>query len=117
MDARPTPGLPWRIFASLGISTLTVVSLSDPAWERFRGVTGDAVPRSAIRQMVATTFGLHALESAYALFRARSLGLEHPGRWAASALLWGFPVLRRLGRAGRAGAATEGIDGPAAVAA
>jgi hypothetical protein len=111
MDVRPTPNLLWRAFVLIGLGTLTVLSTSDQAWDRFRDATGGAVPRQTVRQLVIGTLGVHAVEGLLAGARARRSGLAHPARWGLSTFLWGFPVLRRLGRArqavGSAGGAAE----------
>ncbi|MFZ4669279.1 MAG: TMEM254 family protein [Microthrixaceae bacterium] len=102
MDVRPRPNLLWRLFVVIGLGTLVLLSVSDDAWDRFRGAVGEVIPRSAIRQLVVGTLGVHALEAIVVFARARRAGLEHPGRWAISTFLWGFPVMSRLGRAKRA---------------
>ena len=79
-----------------GVGTATAVSVSDAAWERWKSVFGDALPREAIRNIAVGTAGLHAVEAGAALISAKRGGVERPGRWAFSTLLWGFPVLRRL---------------------
>jgi hypothetical protein len=110
MDVRPTPNLLWRAFVLIGMGTLTVLSTNDQAWDRFRDATGGSVPRQTIRQVVLGTLGIHAVEGLLASARARRSGLAHPARWGLSTFLWGFPVLRRLGRAQRGGPATDGVD-------
>lgn len=102
MDVRPRPNLLWRLFVVIGLGTLVLLSVSDDAWDRWRDAVGDVVPRAAIRRLVVGTLGVHALEAMLAFGRARRAGLDHPGRWALSTFLWGFPVLSRLGRARRA---------------
>lgn len=102
MDIRPRPNLLWRLFVILGIGTLTTLSVSDEAWEKWEENVGDAVPRSTIRSVLLGTLGLHFLEALVTARRARSAGLEKPASWGLSAFLWGFPVMLRLGRARRA---------------
>jgi len=114
MDVRPTPNILWRLFALTGIGTMTWLSVDDRAWEQFSDATGDAVPRQTIRGAVVVTIGLHLLEAIFAGSRARRSGLEHPGRWARSALLYGFPVLRRLGKARRGAVAVTADELPVA---
>lgn len=91
----------------IGLGTLVLLSVSDDAWDRFRGAVGDVVPRSAIRRLVVATVGVHAVEAIVTFGRARRAGLEHPGRWALATFLWGFPVMARLRRARRATAAID----------
>lgn len=110
MDVRPTPNLIWRLFVLFGMGTLAVLSTSDQAWERFRSVAGDAVPRDAIRRLVVGTLGVHAAEAVITAARARRSGLAHPLRWGMSAFLWGFPVMGRLRRARRALPVTSDVD-------
>lgn len=105
MDVSPRPGLMWRIFVVLGLGTAGAVSVSDPAWERWQGIAGDAVPRDTMRSVFWGSLAVHAGEGAYAYGAARCAGLDRPGRWGRSAMLWGFPVLLRLRRARRSAAA------------
>lgn len=79
-----------------GVGTAGAVAYNDAAWEKWKETFGDAVPRETLKNLAVGTAGLHAAEAAFALVTARSKGVEKPGRWALSTLLWGFPVLRRL---------------------
>lgn len=88
-----------------GVGTAGAVAVSDTAWERFKDVTGDALPRQTVRNIVFGTLGLHAAEASLAYVSARRNGVDSPGRWARSTLLWGFPVLRRLRKTRKAEAA------------
>ncbi len=103
MRTSPRPNLLWRLFVLLGLGTAGAVTLSDEAWEQWSNVAGDAVPRDVFRSLFFGSVALHAAESGAAYASARRAGLERPGRWARSTLLWGFPVLLRLRRAKRAG--------------
>ena len=92
------PSLAWRLFVIAGVGTATAVSVSDEAWEAWKGVAGERVPRDAMRSLAVGTLALHTTESLAAYGSARRGKLDHPARWALSTLLWGFPVLRRLRR-------------------
>ncbi len=102
MKISPRPSLLWRLFVLVGLGTAGAVTLSDEAWEQFQNVAGDAVPRETFRSLFWGSVGLHAAEGAIAYRSARRGGLERPGKWARSTVLWGFPVLLRLRRAKRA---------------
>jgi hypothetical protein len=99
---RPRPGLLWRLFVLGGVGTMAAVTVNDEAWEQFRGVTGDSVSREQVRQLLVGTAAVHAGEAVLTLLRARRIGVAHPWRWAFANLVWGFPVMFRLGRAKRA---------------
>lgn len=104
MDVSPRPNLLWRIFVLLGLGTAGAVSVSDEAWERWHSVAGDTIPRDVMRSVFFGSVAVHVAESGAAYASARRAGLDRPGRWARSALLWGFPVLLRLRRAARSAA-------------
>lgn len=105
MDVSPRPNILWRLFVLLGLGTAGAVTVSDEAWERFQDVAGDAVPRDVVRSVFLGSVGLHAAESVYVYGSARRNGIDRPLRWAFSALLWGFPVTRRLRKARKLSAA------------
>lgn len=105
MSTSRRPSLLWRLFVLGGAGSAVAVSVSDAAWDRWQDVFGDAIPRETMKGIAAGTAGLHAAEAGYALVSARRGGVERPGRWALSTLLWGFPVLRRLRSAKKAAAA------------
>jgi hypothetical protein len=105
MDVSPRPNLLWRLFVLVGLGTAGAVTVSDEAWERFKDVAGDAVPRELMKNVFVGSVGLHAAEGVLAYGSARRAGLERPGRWFRATLLWGFPVLLRLRKAKRAAAA------------
>ena len=79
-----------------GVGTAGAVAFNDAAWEKWKETFGDAMPRETFKNIAVGTAGLHAAEAAFALVTARSKGVEKPGRWALSTLVWGFPVVRRL---------------------
>jgi hypothetical protein len=108
MDISARPGLLWRLFVLAGVGTCTAVAVNDDAWERWTATFGDAIPRERFKNLVVVTAGLHAVEAVGAYSSARGAGLDRPGRWFRSTLLWGFPVLRRLRSARRAGVAPAG---------
>ncbi len=99
MDISPRPNLLWRLFVLIGLGTAGAVTVSDEAWERWQGIAGDTIPRDAMRSIFVGSAALHVAESGIAYTAAKRGGLERPGRWARSTLLWGFPVLLRLRRA------------------
>ena len=119
MDVRPTPNILWRLFVLIGVGLLSWLSVDDRAWSRVSEATGDAVPRRAVRGAVVVTAVLHLLEALVVGRRARRAGLDRPGRWARSALVYGFPVVRRLSQARRdaAGGSTLAAVEPVAAAA
>ena len=95
----PRPSLLWRLPVLAGVGTLAVLSTSDAAWEAWEAKVGDALPREAVRGLLGVTVALHVVEAAAAAGMARGAGLDRPGRWARTTLVYGFPVLGRLRRA------------------
>lgn len=106
---RPRPSLLWRAFVVLGLGTMAAVTVDDRAWERFRNATGDAVSRDQVRQLLLGTLAVHAGESLLAFRRARRSGVGHPLRWSLATMVWGFPVLRRLRKAGKLAAGNGSV--------
>lgn len=104
MAISPRPNLLWRAFVVLGLGTAGAVTLSDEAWEQWHNVAGDAIPRDVFRSVFWGSAALHVAEGGAAYAAARRAGLERPGRWGRSTVLWGFPVMLRLRRAKRAAA-------------
>ena len=102
MAVRRKPTLLWRLFVITGVGTMTALVLSDDVWEQWEENVGDVVPRSTIRNVLAGTVGLHAVQAVLVHRSPRRNGIEHPARWAVATLLYGFPVARRLRRATRA---------------
>lgn len=98
---KPRPNILWRMFVLGGIGTMVAVSVDDNAWDAFDEATGGAVDRDTVRAATAGTIGLHLVEALIVWRLARKGGLDRPGRWARSALLWGFPVMRRVRKARR----------------
>jgi len=96
MSSPRRPSLAWRAFVLVGVGTSVAVTVSDDAWEKWKGVAGETIPRDVMKSFVTGTAALHSAEAGAAYFSARRGKLDHPGRWALSTLLWGFPVLRRL---------------------
>ena len=103
MAVRPQPNILWRLFALTGIGTMKALSLSDQAWEQWEANVGDVVPRSTIRKVLAGTIGLHVAEAVWVHRSAKRAGIDRPGRWGRTALLYGFPVILRLRKAKRSG--------------
>ena len=95
----PRPSLLWRLPVLAGIGTMTALSTSDAAWEAWEAKVGGGLSRQAVRTLLGTTVALHVVEAAAAAGMARGAGLDRPGRWARTTLLYGFPVLGRLRRA------------------
>lgn len=98
----PRPSLLWRLFVLTGMSTLIAVSVDDNAWDAFDDATGGATDRDTLRAITGAAVGLHLGEAVAACVLAKRSGLDKPRKWAFAALLWGFPVHRRLRRARRA---------------
>jgi hypothetical protein len=90
------PSLAWRAFVIAGVGTSVAVTVSDDAWEKWKGVAGETIPRDVMKSFVVGTGAVHVSESLWSFRAARRAKLDHPGRWALSTLLWGFPVMRRL---------------------
>jgi hypothetical protein len=93
------PSLLWRLFVLTGMSTAIAVSIDDNAWEAFDDATGGSADRDTIRAITGAAVGLHVVEAIAACMMAKRAGLANPRKWAASTLLWGSPVLRRLRKA------------------
>lgn len=104
MATSPRPNLLWRLFVLLGLGTAGAVTVSDEAWEQWQNVAGDTIPREVFRSVFVGSAALHVAEGGLAYASARRAGLERPGKWARSTVLWGFPVLFRLRRAKRSAA-------------
>ncbi len=98
---KPRPNILWRLFVLAGLGSGVAVSVDDNSWEAFDEATGGAVDRDAVRAVTFGTLALHVLEALIVWRSARKAGLDRPGKWARSALLWGFPVMRRLRKAKR----------------
>lgn len=101
------PSLAWRLFVIAGMGTTAAVAFNDEAWEKWKGVAGDTIPRDTMRSLAVGTAGLHVAEAGGAYLAARRAKLESPRKWAFSALLWGFPVHRRLSKYRRSLKATS----------
>jgi len=104
------PNILWRLGVVAGLGTAVAVSVDDGAWESFDDATGGTVSRDAVRSIAYGTLAVHVLESMSVYRSARSAGLDKPGKWARSTLLWGFPVLFRLRRAKKKLAAAPAAD-------
>lgn len=102
MASPRTPSLWWRAFVVVGGGTVVAVAYSDSAWEKWEDIAGDAVPRETFKNLANGSIGLHVAEAFGAYIGAKRANLDKPGRWAFSALLWGFPVHRRLANERRA---------------
>ncbi len=96
------PSLAWRLFVVAGMGTTVAVATNDQAWEKWKSVAGDTVPRDTMRSLAVGTVGLHVAEAAGAYAAARRAKLDSPRKWAFATLLWGFPVHRRLAKQRRA---------------
>ena len=98
---KPRPNILWRMFVLGGVGSMVAVSVDDNAWEALDEATGGAVDRDTVRAATVGLFGLHLVESLIVWRSARKAGLDRPGKWARAALLWGFPVMRRVRKARR----------------
>jgi hypothetical protein len=116
MTVRPTPNLAWRLFALTGIGAMAALVLSDDVWERWEDTVGDVVPRSTIRAVLTGTAGVHLLEALLVHRAAKRHGVSHPLRWTFSTLLYGFPVMFRVRRAGKAAGTEAEVEALAAAA-
>lgn len=92
------PSLLWRAFVVVGVGTTVAVATNDQAWEKWKGMAGETIPRDKMRSLAIGTVGLHVAEAAGAYASARRNKLDSPRKWALSTLLWGFPVHRRLAK-------------------
>jgi hypothetical protein len=99
------PHLGWWIAIGGGIGVLALVALDGGAWALWSAHVTAAIPRSALRALLAATVAIHVAEAAYARRLALRLGLAAAaGAWFWQTLLLGFPSLRLLQRRARAGA-------------
>lgn len=99
---RPTPNLPWRLFVTGGVAALIAASASEAAWKKLE----PKVPASSRRQLqalLAGTVAVHVSEAIVMRRTTRRDGLPTPGRWIASTLAWGFPVMYRARKLRHAG--------------
>lgn len=92
------PTLLWRGFALGGLTTLGALSLNNEAWEWWKANVTDAVPREVMQGLFWGTIGIHIGEAALVRRRAGKAGLDERGAWSRTALLYGFPTLRRMKR-------------------
>jgi hypothetical protein len=92
------PSLLWRAFVVVGVGSLTVLSTSDKAWDAFEENVTDALPRSAVQNLLTGTVALHLAEAILARRWARRGGLDHVGAWSRTTLVYGFPELGRIRR-------------------
>ncbi|MFV0317860.1 MAG: TMEM254 family protein [Microthrixaceae bacterium] len=101
-QVKARPSLLWRLFVLGGVGSMVAISVDDNAWEAVDEMSGGVVDRDVVRAATVGVVGLHMVDSLIAWRSARKAGLERPcRRWAISALLWGFPVLRRVRKARR----------------
>lgn len=96
------PSLLWRGFVIGGVGTMAALSVSDAAWEQWEATVGDRIPRSVIRGFVGGTVAVHVAEALAVRRVARRGGVAHPGAYARTALVYGFPVYFAARRAARA---------------
>ena len=99
MSSARTPSLAWRLFVVAGVGTSVALTVSDPAWEKWKSVAGEKLPRKVFRSLLVGTAAIHSAEAATSYVSARRSNLDQPGRWAVSTFLWGFPVMRRMRKA------------------
>lgn len=98
MEHPHRPSLLWRLFVVVGVGTLSALTFSDAAWEKWRATVGERPSREQVRSLLVGTAGIHAVEAAVTYGRARRAGVERAGTWAVANLLWGFPVMNRFRR-------------------
>ena len=92
------PSVLWRLFVVVGVATLSALTFSDSAWEKWRATVGERPTREQVRQLLFGTAGIHAAEAVITYGRAKRAGLDNAGTWATANFLWGFPVMRRFAR-------------------
>lgn len=100
---RPTPNLPWRLFVIGGVAALAAGSASEAAWRKIE----PTVPAKSRRQLQGLLAGTVVVHTAEAIAMRRTVtrdGLPTPGRWIASTLAWGFPVMYRARKLRRSAA-------------
>ena len=108
MSTSHRPSLLWRIFVVLGVGTMSALTFSDSAWEKWKATVGEKPSREQIRQLLVGTAGIHVAEAAVTYGRAKKAGMDGAGGWALSNFLWGFPVMGRFNKARAEFGAVEG---------
>ena len=106
MEHPRRPSLLWRLFVVVGVGTLSALTFSDAAWEKWEATVGERPSRDQVRRLLVGTAGIHAAEASVTYVRARRAGVDGAGAWALSNFLWGFPVMARYRRSH--GGAVEG---------
>ncbi len=94
------PSLFWFLLLDGGIVVLARLALSGRAYDRARGIGGDALPpREVLQAMLFGTVLIHAGEALAAGRMARRRGLG-PRGWRLQTFAVGFPSLLALRRSG-----------------
>jgi hypothetical protein len=95
------PSLLWFLLLDGGIIVLIKLVVSQQAYDRLNGLTGEKLPpRSTLRALLAGTAVIHVAEALAAGRIATRRGLA-PGGWRTQTLMVGFPSLLALRRASR----------------
>ena len=95
------PSLFWFLLLDGGILLMIQLVLSQQAYDRLNGLTGEKLPpRSTLRALLAGTAVIHVAEALAAGRAATRRGLA-PGRWRIQTFVVGFPSLLALRKAGR----------------
>lgn len=92
------PNLIWRLFVLIGLTTLGVLSVSDPAWEAWKQQVGTAMDRNMIRRLFYGSLILHVGEAFIVWRKARKHSFGNSGKWAINTLIYGYPVFRRASK-------------------
>ncbi|MFM7062029.1 MAG: hypothetical protein ACKO04_00845, partial [Actinomycetes bacterium] len=87
MRTTPRPSLLWRLFVTVGVVTMSALTFSDPAWEKWRATVGERPSRDQVRQLLVGTAGIHLAEAAVTYGRAKRAGMDGAGGWALSNFL------------------------------
>ena len=108
MEHPHRPSILWRLFVVVGVGTMSALTFSDAAWEKWHSAVGERPTRDQVRSLLFGTLGIHAAEAAVTFGRARRAGVDGAGTWALSNFLWGFPVMNRFRRYAGSTGAVEG---------
>ena len=59
MSTSHRPSLLWRLFVVVGVGTMSALTFSDAAWEKWRATVGEKPSRDQVRQLLVGTAGIH----------------------------------------------------------
>ena len=85
------PSILWRAFVVVGVGTMKLLSLYDPAWEWWEKNVTTAIPRRTIRTVLTVTIAVHVMEARATRRVAREAHLDYVPARVLSTLVWGFP--------------------------